>query len=273
MGGGAVLCREDRSSRVRPAIVRLPGPPWARFAPTDPRWAGKVAANEPAGSFRLLVFTRTTGYRHQSIPAGVAALRELGSEHDFTVEVSDEPGVFRERNLAGFAAVAFLSTSGNVMDRTGKADLEHFVKAGGGFVGIHSAAATEYEWPFFGTLLGARFESHPPVQQGTIHVVDRQHPATRDLEPVWARTDEWYNFRTNPREDVRVLATVDEATYSGGTMGADHPISWCHRNAGGRAFYTGICHTAQSYAEPTVRRHLLGGIRYVAVGSPPTAPG
>jgi type 1 glutamine amidotransferase len=131
-------------------------------------------------------------------------------------------------------------------------------------VGVHSASDTGYDWPFYGELAGTYFAGHPEIQPATVHVEDRVHPATSDLPEVWPRTDEWHNFRANPRGSVHVLATVDEGTYSGGSMGADHPIAWCREFAGGRAFYTAGGHTRESYAEPLFLAHLTGAIRWAA---------
>jgi type 1 glutamine amidotransferase len=138
-------------------------------------------------------------------------------------------------------------------------------------VGAHSASDTGYDWPFYGELAGTYFAGHPEIQPATVHVEDRAHPATSDLPEVWPRTDEWYNFRANPRGSVHVLATVDEGTYSGGSMGADHPIAWCREFAGGRAFYTAGGHTRESYAEPLFLAHLTGAIRWAAGLAPDIA--
>jgi type 1 glutamine amidotransferase len=160
--------------------------------------------------------------------------------------------------------VVFLNTTGDVLAPRQQRAFRSYIRHGGGWVGIHSAADTEYEWPFYGRLLGAYFQSHPAVQPATIDVVDRSHPSTRHLPARWMRTDEWYDLRSNPRGAVHVLATLDESTYSGGTMGADHPIAWCHAFKGGRAWYTAGGHTSESYSEPAFRKHLLGGILWAA---------
>uniref|UniRef100_UPI0018D04908 ThuA domain-containing protein n=1 Tax=Streptomyces clavuligerus TaxID=1901 RepID=UPI0018D04908 len=211
---------------------------------------------------RVLVFTRTEGYRHDSIPAGTAALRELGRSSNITVDTTETAAQFTTANLARYDAVVFLSTTGDVLDTPQQHALEQYIRTGGGFVGIHAAADTEYDWPFYGGLVGARFSSHPHIQGATVRVEDREHPATRHLGPAWQRTDEWYNYTANPRPRVRVLATLDEATYEGGDMKGDHPIAWCQTYQGGRSFYTGGGHTPESYAEPAFRNHLLGGLRY-----------
>ncbi|MFF0309826.1 ThuA domain-containing protein [Streptosporangium sp. NPDC004379] len=213
--------------------------------------------------YAVLVFSRTAGYRHDSIPDGLRAVGELGRRHDFTVHATEDGGAFTPAGLARYRAVVFLNTSGDVLDDARRAAFESYVRGGGGFAGIHSAADTEYGWPFYGELVGARFRCHPEPQEAVVRVEDRSHPSTAHLEPVWRRYDEWYDYRTNPRPGVRVLMSLDEASYSGGGMG-DHPIAWCHDHLGGRSWYTGGGHTRESYADPAFRAHLLGGIRYAA---------
>jgi type 1 glutamine amidotransferase len=214
--------------------------------------------------FAALVFSKTAGFRHGSIPNGIAAIRQLGTQHNFTVDATEDGARFTEENLARYKVVVFLNTTGDVLDAAQKAAFERYIRAGGGFAGVHSASDTEYGWPWYGQLVGAYFSSHPNIQPATVRVPDRVHPSTAMLPPVWQRTDEWYNFRSNPRSSVHVLAVLDETTYSGGTMGNDHPISWCHEFDGGRAWYTAMGHTEESYTEPLFLVHLLGGIRAAA---------
>jgi uncharacterized protein len=213
---------------------------------------------------RMLIYSRTTGFRHDSIPAGIGALRNLGRRNDFEVVATEDPAAFSDAELAAFTLVTFLSTSGAVLDDEGRDALESFVRHGGGFVGIHGATTTEYDWPWFGDLVGARFDGHPEVQPGRIVVEDAGHPSTAHLPPAWDRVDEWYNFRTNPRPNVHVLLTSDETSYTGGRMGGDHPLAWCHENCGGRSFYTALGHTVESFTEEPMLAHFLGAIRYAA---------
>ncbi|WP_079063220.1 ThuA domain-containing protein [Peterkaempfera griseoplana] len=230
-----------------------------------PRPGGADGPDPSGGTLpAVLVFSRTTDYRHDSIPAGVAAFRELGDEHGFQVDATEDQGVFTEESLARYVALVFLSTSGDVLDDTGRAALEGHVRGGGGFVGVHSAACTEPGWPFFGDLVGARFTDHPEIQTAALTVEDHGHPATRHLPPLWTWTDEWYNFAANPRPDVRVLASVEEGRYQGGTMGADHPLVWCRPVGAGRSFYTALGHCEEAYRTPEFRLHLLGGLAWAA---------
>jgi type 1 glutamine amidotransferase/glucose/arabinose dehydrogenase/mono/diheme cytochrome c family protein len=212
------------------------------------------------------VFTKTdtAGYRHASIPDGIEALRTLGEQHYFDVTATEDASMFTADRLSSYDAVVFLSTSGNVLNDEQQAAFEDYIRQGGGFVGIHGAAATEYDWTWYGNLVGAFFDDHPQVQEATVRVVDAEHPSTLHLPSPWTWTDEWYNFRSNPTDSVHVLLTVDEASYDGGTMGDDHPIAWRHEHDGGRSFYTGLGHTKESFAKEAFRTHLLEGIEWAA---------
>ncbi len=209
---------------------------------------------------RILVFTRTSGWRHDSIPVAIETLRELGSEAGLEVEQTEDPARFDAATLARYRAVVFANTTLDVLDASQQAAFEQFVAAGGGFVGIHSAADTEHDWPWYGDLVGAWFDSHPPGLQDSPVRFEAAHmlPGTSG----WKVRDELYNYRRNPRPHVEVIATVDEATYVGGKMGADHPIAWCHARLGGRAWYTGLGHDIPLYADARFRAHLLRGLRY-----------
>jgi type 1 glutamine amidotransferase len=162
-------------------------------------------------------------------------------------------------------------TTGDVLNNGQQRAFERYFRRGGGFVGVHSAADTEYDWTWYGAMLGTRFKNHPQIQRAAISVQDRRHPSTHGLPRRWIRTDEWYNFAANPRRSVHVLASLDETTYAPGegAMGADHPIAWSHEYQGGRAWFTGGGHTDESYQEHAFRKHLLGGIRYAAGLTPP----
>jgi type 1 glutamine amidotransferase len=212
---------------------------------------------------RLLVYSRTTGYRHDSIPAGVDALRLLGAQAGYAVDATEDPAVFTPDGLSRYAVLVFLSTSGDVLDEAGRDALKRYMAAGGAGLGIHGAATTEYGWPYFGGLTGTRFAQHPPEQTATVTVEDPCHPATGHLPGAWTWHDEWYDFRVSPRPQVHVLLTVDEATYDGGTMGPDHPVAWCHTYGGGRCFYTALGHAARTFTEPAFLRHLAGAVQWL----------
>ena len=217
-----------------------------------------------APGFSVLVFSKTAGFRHDSIPAGVNAVRQQGSARGFSVDASEDSTVFTDETLAKYKVVMFLSTTGDVLNPAQEAAFERHIRRGGGFVGVHSATDTEYDWPFYGALVGAYFDGHPDIQNATIQIEDAGHPVSASLPRPWTRRDEWYNFRQNPRSRVNVLATLDERTYTGGTMSPDHPIVWSHTYEGGRSFYTALGHTQESFSEAPFVEHLGRAILWAA---------
>ena len=215
--------------------------------------------------YDVLVFSKTTGFRHTSIEVGVDAVKKLGAANNFNVDATEDGAWFTADNLQKYEVVVFMNTNGlDVLDASQKAAFEAYIKQGGNYVGVHSASATEYEWPWYGQLVGAYFDDHPQKQTAEVLVLDQLHPATAHLPARWERYDEWYNYRTNPFGQVHILATLNEKSYEGGTMGHNHPIIWAHEFDGGRSWYTGLGHTEESYEDPAFLQHLLGGISWAA---------
>ena len=223
----------------------------------------EAAPDEP----QVLVFTRTAGFRHGSVDRGSAAIAEIGEGHWETTRTED-PTMFAPEQLAIYDAVVFLNTTMDVLNDTQQASMEAWLHAGGGWLGIHAAADTEYDWPFYGrALLGdAWFKTHPRVQEAIVVVEDPQHPAMAGIPGRWSRTDEWYDYRQSPRGSVHVLATLDEATYSPGAPMGDHPIAWSSSVGKGTALYTGGGHTVAAFDEPLFRTHLLQSMQFILVG-------
>lgn len=214
--------------------------------------------------FNVLVFSKTADYRHASIEDGKKAILKLGERNRFAVDTTEDASVFTLRELQKYKVVVFLNNSGNMLNKKQQSAFEQYIEKGGAFVGIHGAAAAEYDWRWYGDLLGAFFDKHPKVQQATVKIKDKEHISTIALPDDWIRTDEWYNFRTNPKDQVHVLLTVDEKTYTGGTHGDCHPLSWHQSFKGARSWYTAAGHTSESYYDPYFLSHILGGIRYAA---------
>jgi len=214
-----------------------------------------------AGKAHILVFSSTKGYRHASIEKGQVAIKQLGADNGFAVTTSEDPGLFTDESLKQYTAVVFLSTTGDILDSQQESAFMRYIQAGGGFVGIHAAADTEYGWPWYGKLVGAYFKSHPKQQNATIKVTCDGHDACAHLPAEWKRWDEWYSFR-DVAPDLKIIASLDETSYEGGNMNGNHPIAWYHDYDGGRAFYTGLGHTDSSYLEPAFLQHVLGGIEY-----------
>lgn len=222
----------------------------------------------PSGPLGLLVFSRTRGFRHDSIPDGITAFTKLATAQGWTLAASEDPGVFADATLERADVVVFLSTTGDVLDDDQQAAFERFIRAGGGFVGVHSATDTEHDWAFYGELVGAHFREHPAIQPATVVVEDSANPILAGISSRWTRTDEWYAFKTNPRPNVHVLMTLDESSYEPGTsaMGSDHPITWLHEYEGGRAFYTALGHTTESYTDPVFVGMLQHAVEWAAGG-------
>lgn len=185
---------------------------------------------------RILLFSKTAGFRHGSIPNAIAVIESLGVEHGFLVDQTEESAFFTDENLALYDAVIWVMTTGDVLNDSEQAAFEQYIRSGGGYAGIHSASDTEFDWPWYGDLMGAFFQDHPKIQTATIQVEDGEHTSTAHLGATWIRNDEWYNYRTNPRATTNILLALDESTYNGGKMG-DHPIAWYHEFDGeiGRA--------------------------------------
>ncbi len=222
--------------------------------------------NQREGDPKVLVFSKTMGFKHASIPTGIAAIQKLGNENGFEVDTTKNAELFNEENLKKYSAIIFLSTTLNVLDAKQEAAFERYIQSGGGYVGIHAAADTEYDWGWYTRLVGAQFRSHPSgTPEADFIIKDKNFIATKFFkDTIWHRSDEIYNYnKINP--DVNVVMTVDESTYEGGSNGDYHPFAWYHEYDGGRAFYTGAGHTDESYSDPQFLQHILGGIEY-AIG-------
>ncbi len=220
---------------------------------------------------RVLVFTKTASFRHDSIPTAIAAIKHLGETRGFDVEATEDASVFTDAGLKRFDVVAFILTTGDVLNVDQMAAFERYMRAGHGFVGTHSATDTFHNWPFYKDLVGAEFISHPAdgLHDGRVKIEDRAHPSTAFLPWNYTRAEEWYNFVKNPRSTVRVLASVDEKSYNGGSMG-DHPVIWCQENERGRSWYTAMGHSASSYTEMLYLESLYQGIMWAAQAAKPS---
>jgi type 1 glutamine amidotransferase len=205
--------------------------------------------------------TKTAGYRHDSIPSGIAAIQAICDQLGWDLTATEDAALFTVENLESFSGVVFLSTTGDILDTNQETAFRSFIESGGSFMGVHAATDTEPDWPWYRDYVGAHFDSHPEIQSAHIHLDVTDHPATSHLSDPWIRADEWYNFDLNPRANVNVLLTLDEETYIGGAMG-DHPISWTREVGDSRLFYTALGHTASSYSEPEFLTHLAGGMQW-----------
>lgn len=225
--------------------------------------SGEDTTGESKMTISLLVFSRTTGYRHASIEDGVKMLEALCAEHNYAMRHTEDPAEFTNESLAGYDVVIFLNTTKDVLDDAQQEAFIRYIRGGGGFVGVHAASDTEYDWPWYGKLVGAYFSGHPKIQRADVRITAPGHVCMEGLPNPWTRTDEWYNFK-DVQPGLTVLAKVDESSYEGGAMGGDHPIAWCREFEGGRSFYTALGHTPESYTEPEFIGHVHRGILWSA---------
>lgn len=223
----------------------------------------------PCPNPRILVFSKTQGFRHDSIPEGIAAIKKMGELRHWPIQVTEDSAIFTKEGLSKFDAVVFLNTTGDVLDAKQQSAFESFVESGGGYVGVHAASDCEYDWPWYAKCVGAYFDSHPAIQKATIKVEDHIHPSTSFLPADFSLTDEWYNFKSNPRSNVRVLASLDESSYEGGKMMGDHPIMWCLDVGKGRSWYTNLGHRKETYVQPQFLETLEQGILWASQGNRP----
>lgn len=215
---------------------------------------------------KLLVFWKTDVAFHESIPYAISAIRDIARKNGMQVDDTSDARMMKDAVLTRYQAVIFLSTQGEILNLNQKGALERYIKSGGGFVGIHSAADTESNWSWYGKLVGAQYGgSHSEIVKAVVHREDRTHASTKGLPDEWGWLDEWYNFSPNPRVNgATVLLAIDENTYEGGAMGGDHPIAWYHQYDGGRAWYTAGGASKLVWGERIFREHVWGGIEYVA---------
>jgi len=225
--------------------------------------------------FRALLFTKTAGWHHKSINAGVTAIEELADRHFFSVEWHEDATRINEENLKNFDVIIFLNTTGDILNATQQKAMEKFIQSGKGFVGIHSASDTEHDWEWYTQLVGRMFVIHPVIQTGQLTVLDPSFPGMERIPKRLWWTDEWYELGEEKIGDLQYLLTVDENTFDpnvdwgrikGTGMGEFHPIAWYHKFDGGRSFYTSLGHMPAKYSDPLFLEHLYGGIFWAATG-------
>lgn len=225
--------------------------------------------------FKALLITATQGWHHESLHYGVVALKDLAQKQEFTLDVFQNPKSFTDENLKQYNVVIFLNTTGNVFDSAQQRVMERFVQSGKGFVGIHSASDTEYDWPWYTRLVGRMFRIHPPVQTARLQVKDESFPGLQAFANGALWTDEWYDFGPEQSKGLQYILAVDESSYNPKAktpsvettgMGAFHPVAWYQLFDGGRSFYTALGHLPANYSDAGFLQHLYAGIRWAATG-------
>ncbi|HEY7487053.1 MAG TPA: ThuA domain-containing protein [Streptosporangiaceae bacterium] len=298
--GWTATAGSDRAAPKDRGAEQLGNPDYGVCRGTDVRCYHDWGNFDPAKGYRVLVYSRTAGPRHANLgpalapglnpplsPANVAqnAIVTMGKDNGFGVDwTEDVTQLATPQRLFAYNAVIFLSTSRDTLDDAAQTSLRQYIRGGGGFVAIHNAFGTEYNWPWYEGLLGnANFYDHGPNQAGTVQTRDRKDVSTAGLPARWDFTDEWYNLIPFPSQ-VRFLATVDETTLPNGVKGSMghpghgsfHPVAWCQYYDGGRSWVTTLGHNADAYTDDggtfagaaQFQRLILGGIES-AMGKQP----
>lgn len=225
--------------------------------------------------FKVFLVTTTRGWHHESLHTGVLALQQLAARNYFDLVLMEDPNSFTDKNLAQFQAVLFLNTTGDILDSTQQKVMERFIQSGKGFVGIHSASDTEYDWDWYTKLVGRMFYIHPVIQTARLNITDTLFPGLQGLAGHKLWTDEWYEFGPEKVNDLKYILSVDETSYApavqwgnkkGTGMGTFHPVAWYHAYDGGRSFYTALGHMPSVYSDPAFLNHLYAGILWAATG-------
>jgi type 1 glutamine amidotransferase len=236
---------------------------------------GAFCAGASVAAPSVLIFHKENGYIHTAGPTVLAALKSNWASHGVTVESTIDSLAFTAQNLARFDAIVFFNTNyrnGPLLARAQEAAFEEYVRAGGAFVGLHSAiplngVAEEKVWPWYASLYGARFRSHAPYRSAPMVIADSNHFSTRGLPARFSLQDEWYALQVNPRTvpGIRILATADETGFQADSyMGGDHPVSWSRTFEGGRAWVTVIGHDMGAFSNASFMTHVRNGVLWAA---------
>lgn len=212
---------------------------------------------------RILVFSKTAGFRHASIAQGKQLFLQIASSEKCKVDTTEDAGIFTAEKLQPYDVVAFLSTTGDVLNAAQQAVFQEYIRSGKSFLGIHGASDTEYDWPWYNQLVGGYFKDHPKPQTASYINLDSTHPATKFWPSVFSRFEEIYNIKALQKDKLKFLLAVDETSYEGGNMDGFHPAAWCHAFEGGRAFYTALGHHPETYSDPDFRKHILGALQWL----------
>lgn len=216
---------------------------------------------------KVLVFTKTKGYAHASIPAGVRAIQEIGKTLQIGVDTTSNVDDFTEGNLKKYSALVFISTNPGILNDEQKTQMKRFIQAGGGFLGVHGASAGARDWLWYIELVGASFINHPEPKEGLLMRVDADNPASIPFPDHMFWKDEWYNF-TKIQDGLHLLLAVDQASYVGGENNRMHPIAWYREFDGGRSFYTALGHFSYHFTDAFFVEHLTEGLKYVVGNAP-----
>ena len=234
-----------------------------------------ISALAQQKQFKVLLVTTTRGWHHESLHYGVLAIEQLGIKNFFDVVLWEDPNGFTDKYLEQFQAVIFLNTTGDIFDSVQQKVMERFIESGKGFVGIHSASDTEYDWDWYTKLVGRMFHIHPVIQTARLNIIDSSFPGLQGFTGNKLWTDEWYEFGPEKIKGLNYIMAVDETSYNpivnwgdkkGVGMGKLHPVAWYHNYDGGRGFYTSLGHMPAIFSDPSFLNFLYAGIFWAATG-------
>ena len=225
--------------------------------------------------FKALMVTTTKGWHHESLHSGVLAIQQLGIKNFFDAVLFENPNGFTDKYLEQFQVIIFINTTADIFDSAQQKVMERFIQSGKGYVGIHSASDTEYDWDWYTKLVGRMFHIHPTIQTARLNVIDPSFPGLQGFANGKLWTDEWYEFGPEKTSGLNYVLSIDETSYDpkvqwgekkGVGMGKLHPIAWYHNFDGGRAFYTALGHMPSDFSDPIFLSHLYAGIFWAATG-------
>jgi type 1 glutamine amidotransferase len=215
--------------------------------------AGSAGAAGAPGNNKILIYSKTTGFRHDSIPAAAMAITKAASAFGLVCEQSEDPAKFAAAQLSQYAAVVLLATTGEPFGSPGTTQVQtliEYVRAGHGLVGIEDCNNAYNANASYISLIGGEFTGHPPFGMDTCYS-DGTHPTVAKLPPVLLVTDEIYQFTMqNPANQVVLRCGSDK-----------RPISWVRSEGAGRVFYTALGHANASWTmPPLVDGHVIPGL-------------
>lgn len=234
-----------------------------------------VQVQADPGQFNVLLYTKMEGFHHKAVNEGVQAMRLMAKKHHFNIDWHEDANMFSDERLARYDAIVFLMTTGSILNEDQQAAMQRFIQSGKGFVGIHSASDTLYEWEWYTKLVGRMFRIHPVIQTAELQVIDRSFPGVERMPERFLWTDEYYDFGPELTDNLNYILTIDESTYepaanwghvSSEGMGEFHPLAWYQYFDGGRSFYTALGHVPETFSDDLFLEHIYGGLYWAATG-------
>lgn len=237
-----------------------------------PMIGGCAGGGRKAAGKKVLIYTKNgKGFVHKNIPQSIETIKGICQKNGWSCEASDDPSIFVTEKIAEFDVLVFSNTNNETFDTDEQKQVfKKYIQGGGGFAAIHSACASERQWPWYWANVGCKFVTHPPFQEFDIKVLDKKHPSTEFLPDVWKVKDECYmldhisfNLNVLLAADLRTVKFSEKKPRRQGRAFGDYtPLCWYQEFDGGRQWYTALGHASKMYKDPTFIKHIEGGIRW-----------